>query len=258
MEYGLIPLLSFTPGSVKSDTFKVAFPGGWKLHLPIRILWPYRKEQSLLPTDIGCCLPVFCNVLRAQWMHLLEVSFCQVCILSNYHTEKNVVISLRTCGALTQRQSWYWGQAGHTCCQLFCEDTGGWAWPAAQQPPQQRLLSHLHPGVTLGSRTTFIKTFCIDFFSVYWHKEARGNTLWKVTPSSPAKTVNPASPITTSKFLIIINHLFTQNGNDHIPGHSSESDRLMGYFTSGFIPEVICCKKYGPMTYFSGLELLRL
>lgn len=46
MEYGLIPSFSFIPRRVKSDTYKVAFTREWKLHLPVRSLWPHRKDHS--------------------------------------------------------------------------------------------------------------------------------------------------------------------------------------------------------------------
>lgn len=87
----------------------------------------------------------------------------------------------------------------------------------------------------------FNENFWIDFLSVCGYKEAPGNKLLEVNLSSPGKTVNPASPITTSKFLIIMNHLLTQNGNDHTPGHSLESDRPAWDLSFGFLPKRVGC-----------------
>ena len=68
--------------------------------------------------------------------------------------------------------------------------------------------------------------FWIDFLSACGYKEAPGDKLFAVNPSRPDKTANPASWVSTSEFLMIVNHLLTQNGNDHTAGHPwSQPDR---------------------------------
>lgn len=171
-------------------------------------------------------------------MHLFEVSFCQIYIPPNYNFE--------AVGLYLQEHvaNWCWASpdmearlvtdgANYLVRMLGGELGQQW------RPSHQRPLSHLCPGMRLGSRTTSMKMFCIDFFSVCGCKEA---LVTHVGVSNPGKTVSPASPITTSKFLIIINHLLTQNGNGHIPGPRLESDRLTWDFSFGSLPKVICCK----------------
>ena len=133
---------------------------------------------------------------------------------------KNVIIFSRTCAAQTLRQSWSGGQADHKCGWLFCEYTEKGPWPAAWQPLHKCPLSCSRPCVRLGSRTVFMKTFWIDFLSICGYKEAPGDQLLDVNPSHLDKTVNSTSPISNSKFLIVVNHLLTQDGNDHTAGHT--------------------------------------
>lgn len=92
VDYGLILPFSFIPRRLQSDICSFH----WRVKASPAHQEPVATEERAVTSsnkDIGCCFPslrILCHVL-VQPMPLLEVSFCQIYILSNYIFWNNVI-----------------------------------------------------------------------------------------------------------------------------------------------------------------------
>ena len=238
VEYALAPLISFTSGGmVASDNYKVVICRQRVNAPPARQdLVPNTRKVSSFPQGLWLSpllllkyYLIFKNCV--QLIHLFRVSFYQMHIFANCAFEQcDFVKGSNMETALTWRQGWlqmssvilwaHWRGAWLAACTSILSSSPSW-WEA----PGRCLWAH----------------FWIDFLSACGYKEAPGDKLFDVNPSRPDKPANPASWVSTSKFLMIVNHLLTEWKWSHCRS-LLESDRSTWDLHSGFLPELICCK----------------